>query len=35
MTAYKLIGKLLKFKEFLCVRLTFRRRGRLEVLVKP
>ena len=35
MTAYKLIGKLLKFKGFRCVGLAFRRGGRLDVLVKP
>jgi len=35
MTAYKLIGKLLKFKGFRCVGLAFRRGWRLEVLVKP
>lgn len=35
MTAYKLIGKLLKFKGFRCVGLAFRRGQRLEVLVKP
>jgi len=35
MTAYKLIGKLLKFKGFLCVGLAFRRGWGLEVLVKP
>ena len=35
MTAYKLIGKLLKFKGFRCVGLAFRQGRRLEVLVKP
>ena len=35
MTAFKLIAKLLKFKGFRCAGLTFRRRNRLDVLVKP
>lgn len=35
MTAYKFIGKLLKFKGFRCVGLAFRQGARLEVLVKP
>ena len=35
MTAFKLIGKLLKFKGFRCVGLAFRRGSRLDVLVKP
>mgnify|MGYP006435080793 CR=1 FL=1 len=35
MTAYKLIGKLLKFKGFVCTGFDFRRGGRLVVLVKP
>ena len=35
MAVYKLIAKLLKFKDFRCNGLAFRRGNRLEVLVKP
>ena len=35
MAAFKLISKLLKFRDFLCAGLAFRRGNRLEVLVKP
>ncbi|MDA3831963.1 MAG: hypothetical protein PF495_01065 [Spirochaetales bacterium] len=35
MTTFKLIAKLLKFKDFCCVGIAFRRGGRLNVLVKP
>jgi len=35
MTVFKLIAKLLKFKGFRCAGLAFRRRNRLDVLVKP
>ena len=35
MTVFKLIAKLLKFKDFRCNGLAFRRGNRLDVLVKP
>lgn len=35
MAVYKLIAKLLKFKDFRCNGLAFRHRNRLELLVKP
>jgi len=35
MTAFKLIAKLLKFKDFRCAGIAFRRGWRLDVLVKP
>ena len=35
MTVYKLIAKLLKFKDFRCNGLAFRRGNRLKVLVTP